>query len=271
VCYRCNEPRYKDMDNKKGPLTQLFVYRSITSWARYAFGRKSFAELARYHTSEDGRRGRASGEVNDIYDGELWKDMVTSDEVISSDPRNLILALCTDGVLAFSDNHSYSVWPIYITPYNLPQSARKRLGVTTLVGVIAGKKEEKANLDLQPVLQLVVDELNFLYMVGAEVHDAYTGEDFVMRAKLVHAISDLRGLQKITNMKSSPATYSCYCCWLKGHKIASKGKTIYPGNWRFLDDNHWLRPIACKFNLENCKDAANKCHWSGEHVHVYVL
>jgi hypothetical protein len=145
---------------------------------------------------------------------------------------------------------SYSVWPLYFTPYNFPHHVRRKLGVTTLLGVIAGKKDEKAKLDLQPFLQLIVDELNYMYVFGEEVYDAHKDEFFTLRVKLIQVISDYRGLQKITNLKLSPALHACLVCWLKGFKLVNSGKTVYPGNWTFLPEEHWLRCECYRNNID---------------------
>jgi hypothetical protein len=80
-------------------------------------------------------------------------------------------------------------------------------------------------------------------------------------------ISDYRGLQKMTNLKLSPAFYACIYCWEEGVKIAGTGKTIYPGNWRFLPPNHPLRAHLSKLKFRGISQPA--CD-PGMLVHRYI-
>jgi hypothetical protein len=110
----------------------------------------------------------------------------------SSEPRNLVVGLATDGFLPFSDDKKYSVWPLVFTPYNLPPSSRYKLGMTSCVGIIPGTHEADTKLDIQPFLEIFVDECNYLEAVGWQVHDAYEGNDFLCRVKLIQILSDYR-------------------------------------------------------------------------------
>jgi hypothetical protein len=109
---------------------------------------------------------------------------------------------------------------------------RYKLGVTTLIGVIPGTNRTDAKLDLQPILGIVADELDYLDKVGWEVLDVKTNTIFNCRCRLISVISDYRGLQKILNALGSPGKWACFECWLKALKLAARGKTIYPGAFR---------------------------------------
>ena len=54
-------------------------------------------------------------------DGEAWQDFVREYLDFTNDARNLLLGLATDGFNPFSEqNTKYSMWPVFVLPYNLP-------------------------------------------------------------------------------------------------------------------------------------------------------
>ena len=109
--------------------------------------------------------------------------------------------------------------------------------------MIPGTREKGAKLDLQPFIAILVDELLYLYHVGHLVYDSHTGTRFRCRARLVQAISDIRGEEKVLLVKSTPAFYGCFYCWIKGFHVCRK--TVYCGHHTALPLDHPLRaPLA---------------------------
>jgi hypothetical protein len=54
-------------------------------------------------------------------DGDAWKKFDMKHPEFATDPRNLMLGLATDGFNPFgSMSNLYSMWPVLVTPYNLP-------------------------------------------------------------------------------------------------------------------------------------------------------
>ena len=54
-------------------------------------------------------------------DGEAWQDLDRKHPTFVDDPRNLRLAVTTDGFNAFGNfSSTYSMWPVLVTPLNLP-------------------------------------------------------------------------------------------------------------------------------------------------------
>jgi Transposase family tnp2 len=241
----CDHPRRDD----SGRPYSTFTYHPISQWAATMFGNKMYAQHMLYHVSDEVKQAREDGKVYDIQHGETWDKMVLKDNRFTEEPRNIAGALCTDGITPFKDKMGFSIWPIFFTPYNVPQSLRYKMGITTLLGIVRGKRDKKADQDLYYVLEIVRDELNYLDVFGHEVWDAATNTTFTLRIKLIQLISDYRGLGKLVNMPLSPAVYACLFCWLEGFKI--QGKTIYEGSWRSLPAGHWLREICCRLNVSD--------------------
>ena len=56
-------------------------------------------------------------------DGEAWQDFNRKHPTFADDPGNLRLAVATDGFNPFGNfNSTYSMWPVLVTPLNLPPS-----------------------------------------------------------------------------------------------------------------------------------------------------
>ena len=186
-------------------------------------------------------------EITDIYDGFAYQDAM-ADRVFGGDGRNVMLGVATDGVQPFRDDDQYSVWPLVVTPYNLPPHLRYRLGVTTVLGIIWGKRSKKVKFDIQPYLDILVDELKYLNEVGWSVLDIHTKSKFTCRVRVIQVLSDLRGLEKVFDVPATPGRHACLWCWVKGYKACTpghQGKTIYPTALRVLPKDHALRaPLA---------------------------
>jgi Transposase family tnp2 len=110
----------------------------------------------------------------------------------AKEPRNLVLGMATDGFLPFSDDKKYSVWPLVFTTYNLPPSSRYKLGLTSCVGIIPGTHDPDTKVNIQPFLEIFVDECHYLEAIGWPVYDKYNDEHFTCRVKLLQIMSDYR-------------------------------------------------------------------------------
>jgi hypothetical protein len=56
-------------------------------------------------------------------DSDAWKALYNFDPKFAWDARNVRIGLATDGFTPFCDNAtSYSCWPVFAVPYNLPPS-----------------------------------------------------------------------------------------------------------------------------------------------------
>jgi hypothetical protein len=95
-----------------------------------------------------------------------------------------------------------------------------------------------------PVMELIVDELDHLDRVGFQVYDAHTKQNLVLHAKLLFFLSDLRGHQSFTTCSCSPAYRGCIKCWHRALGKAgrdSRGKMLYCPHFTLLPKDHPLR------------------------------
>jgi len=60
-------------------------------------------------------------ELSHPADGEAWKDFDRNYGWFAKDARNIRLGLATDGFNPFGKmSSSYSMWPVFLIPYNFP-------------------------------------------------------------------------------------------------------------------------------------------------------
>ena len=94
-------------------------------------------------------------------DAEAWSHFNCTHPSFSKELRNVRLSLCTDGFNLFGGLvTSYSNWPVFVTPYNLPLSMcmkRENLFVSLF---ISSPKSPRKRLDIY--LRPLIEELKFL-------------------------------------------------------------------------------------------------------------
>ena len=139
VCPSCGMSRWKIPKNSKKevknvPVKVMWYFSPIPRFERM-FRSKETSKLLTWH---DRKR-----EVNDLLqhpkDALSWKKIDNLWPEFGSEPRNLRLALSTDGVNPHGDLSSrYSCWPVMLVTYNLPPwlcMKRKFFMLTALISV----------------------------------------------------------------------------------------------------------------------------------------
>jgi hypothetical protein len=105
------------------------------------------------------------------------------------DPRNVRLAVATDGFTPFSINAApYSYWPVFVTALNLPPGVIMKSEYIFLALVVPGPEHpgKKLNILMQPL----VDELPSLWEGVDETWDASRKQKFKMRAAYLWSTHD---------------------------------------------------------------------------------
>ena len=82
----------------------------------------------------------------------------------------------------------YSLWPVFLTTYNLPPEMCMRKELLFMSILIPGPKHPKRSLDV--FLQPLIEELKELWSTGMHIYDCSTRTNFTMRAVLLWTISD---------------------------------------------------------------------------------
>jgi hypothetical protein len=80
---------------------------------------------------------------------EAWEALDRFDPEFARDPRSVRLGLWMDGFHPHNnDSSSYSCWPVFIMPYNLPPNKYLKQGFIFLALVILGPKEQKKQMNI---------------------------------------------------------------------------------------------------------------------------
>ncbi|XP_071707070.1 uncharacterized protein [Rutidosis leptorrhynchoides] len=224
-CRYCNEPRYKF---NKVPYLVL-TYMPIGERLKRLYMSEKTAKEMMWHFDHNTKEGCMSHPS----DGEAWKHFDETHPFFADEIRNVRLGLCTDG---FSPNNSnsnpYSLWPVFLTIYNLPPWMCAKDSYVQLSLVVPGRKSPGQNLDV--FLQPLIDELKELWDDGIEVYDAYRKQNFTMRAILLWTVSDFPAYAILSGWRTHGRLACPYCmgdtntfwlneggkpCWFDCHRI----------------------------------------------------
>jgi len=127
--------------------------------------------------SDDGKMGHPT-------DSRAWKHLDELYANFASDPRNVMLALFTDGFnLGAQISSWYSIWSVIVVPYNLPPWMCMDTANIMLSLLSPRPKAPGNNMDV--FLQPLIDELQMLWEVGVKTSDAYSQELFDMFGVLI--------------------------------------------------------------------------------------
>ena len=129
-------------------------------------------------------------------DGEAWKHFDRREATFAADSRNLRLALATDGFNPFGNmSMQYSMWPVLVTPLNLPPWECVNPANCFMCLLILGPKSLGKDFDLflEP---LIVDLLEL--WKGVSTFDACIGRKFHLRAAVLWCIHDFPALSTLS-------------------------------------------------------------------------
>jgi hypothetical protein len=102
-------------------------------------------------------------------DGDAWRALDNPDFV--TELRNVRIGLATNGFTPFGQMaSSYSCWPIFYIPYNLPPSLCLKYEFMFLCLIIPGPNHHGKKLNI--MLQHFIEELKVLWK-GVEAYDVF--------------------------------------------------------------------------------------------------
>ncbi|KAF8670090.1 hypothetical protein RHS04_08678, partial [Rhizoctonia solani] len=231
------------------------TYR-YTPILRYAFGsvkrqlksileRPGILEAINKHREYLRREGKPDNVLEDIQDGELWRNFQKGDTKFFENPHNIGLILMCDGFSPATRQGaaSYSMGAISMCIANLPPDLRNRPENKILVGVTPGPHEPNVDT-INNFLKPMVSELLELWKEGMSItHPDGTLE--VVFAALVACACNTPAARKVGGFPGTGARYPCTACWCshkefdrynkkfprrsrKEHKCASKAYKLLP-------------------------------------------
>ena len=168
TCPKCNEPRFK-----RGNIPRrTFHYLPLGPRLARSFGARDVSYLLQSH---GGERSASETEsvMNDIHDSPKWKEAFGHSGTFQGDPRGVALSLCLDSLNPWSKNKTnYSMWPIVLGQLNLPRRIRYHFANLILVGIIPSQVQGAEPKDLDPYLEVLVDEIIYLSRNQKKVKDS---------------------------------------------------------------------------------------------------
>lgn len=180
-------------------------------------------------------------------DSITWDLVNNKWESFATEPRNVILALSTDGFNPFSVLSSrYGCWPVMLVTFNLPPSLCMHKENIMLTLLIPGPKQPGNDMDVY--LQPLVEELQLLWYNEVEAYDAFIKTCFNLRAILLWTINDFPayGIRAGCSTKGKKACPLCgkstHHQWLPhSRKFAYMGhRTFLPPAYTYRGKNHGL-------------------------------
>jgi len=175
-------------------------------------------------------------------DLEAWKEFDRREPTFAADPRNLRLALATDGFNPFGImNTQYSMWPVLPTPLNLLPWECVNPANCFMSPLIPCPKSPGKDFDL--FLEPLIDELLELWE-GVSTLDACTGRKFDLRAAVLWCIHDFPALSMLSG-RTTKGYYACIHCDKDPLSQAIRNKLCYIGHRRYLPMTHkWRRSLV---------------------------
>nr|XP_017227781.1 PREDICTED: uncharacterized protein LOC108203380 [Daucus carota subsp. sativus] len=190
-CRICQASRWKLNKNGgelEGVPAKVLWYFPLIPRLRNLFKSAQTAKDLTWHHTERVKDDK----IRHPADSKTWKDVDQKWPEFASDPRNLRLALSSDGFNPFHGKGTdHSCWPVLLSIYNLPPWLCMKRRYIMLSLLISGLTQPGNDIDV--FLQPLIDDLQILWE-GKQVYDAYKKESFLLRAILLWTISDYPAL-----------------------------------------------------------------------------
>ncbi|KAL1222030.1 hypothetical protein V5N11_025489 [Cardamine amara subsp. amara] len=155
-CRFCRKPRYQETSGRVPIPYKRMWYLPITDRYKRLYTSQRTAEPMRWHGDH-----RQDGDITHPSDAEAWKHFQSLYPDFVYERRNVYLGLCIYGFNSFRKHRrKYSLWPVIVTPYNLPPSLCMRREFLFLSILVPGPDHPKRSLDV--FLQPLIYELQML-------------------------------------------------------------------------------------------------------------
>jgi hypothetical protein len=246
-CPICKASRWKDPEKKKIPEKVLRHFPLVPRLQRI-FAMKKTAQEARWHRSQ---RESKEKEMSHPADGEAWKEFDKAWPDFAKEQRNIRLGLATDGFNPFGNMRSaYSMWPIFVIPYNFPPWVCMEESNFMMALLIPGPKSPGKHFDV--FLEPLVDDLLTLWS-GVDTVDVVTGKSFKLQAAVLWCIHDYPALSTLSG-RTTKGYFACLHCDKNPLSYSIRSKLCYIGHCRFLPRRHRLRTNNLYASVHESKD-----------------
>ncbi|KAH7850929.1 hypothetical protein Vadar_004698 [Vaccinium darrowii] len=175
-----------------------------------------------------------------VDDRQEWKDFDERFPDFAADPRNVRLGMAIDGFNPFGNmSTSYSMWPVFMVPYNLPQWKCMKEAFCFMSLLIPGPSAIGRDIDIY--LRPLIDELKEWWENGMQTYDSSRGQTFTMRACVLWTTNDFP-TYGIMSGWSTKGYLACPICNWDISSVGLRSKIGYLGARRYLPEHHvWRR------------------------------
>jgi hypothetical protein len=233
-CPVCKLSRWKDPERKKIPQ-EVLRHFPLAPWLKRLFATKESSEEAQWHKK---KRQFSEKEMSHPGDGKAWSDFDEEYPDFAKHARNIRLGLATDGFNPFSEKNSkYSMWSVFLIPYNLPPWACMRESNFMMALLIPGPTCPGKDFDV--FLEPLIEDLLDLWK-GVRTIDARTSKPFNLRATVLWCIHDYPALSTLSG-RTTKGYFACIHCDRHPLSYRLRSKIGYFGHYRFLPKGHCLR------------------------------
>ncbi|GJW51079.1 uncharacterized protein Tco_0092430 [Tanacetum coccineum] len=261
-CKVCGHSLYKKGGRNNVPNLVLTCFPIAPRLQRMYMSKKMSKEMTWHHDHKTD-----SNKMVHPSDGKAWKHFDSTHPTFSKEIRNVRLGLCTDG---FNPNNSnsnpYSLWPVFLTIYNLPPWMSLKDAHVKLSLVIPGRKNPGQNLDV--FLQPLIKELKTLWNDGVETYDAYRKNNFNMKATLLWTVSDFPAYAMLSGWSTHGKLACPYCMGnVDSFQLHNGGKPCwFDCHRRFLPARHPYRRDRKGFLAQKSVFAGPPPHLTGTEI-----
>ncbi|XP_076952859.1 uncharacterized protein LOC143626766 [Bidens hawaiensis] len=238
VCSFCGSSRWKvhesspedEVSVPKKKASKILRWFPLKPRLQRLFMSSKLSNLMKWHHIERLKYGK----LRHPADALVWKNFDEKFPEFANDPRNVRLALSSDGFNPFRTmNVAHSIWPVFVIPYNLPPWLVMKQPNIILSLIIPGPKGpgNKTDVYMQPLIK----ELKELWEDGINTFDASTKQYFQLKAAVISTISDFPGYANLSGW-STKGELACPVC---GFDTDSKW-LIYGRKWCYMCHRRWL-------------------------------
>ena len=242
-CKFCQKPRFQETSGRVPVPYKRMWYLPLTERLKRLYQSERTTGTMRWHAEHS-----TDGQITHPSDAKAWKHFQSTYPEFAYERRNVYIGLSTDGFSPFGKHgRQYSIWPVILTPYNLPPNLCMRREFLFLSILVPGPEHLKRSLDV--FLQPLIYELKLLWEHGARTYDVSCKENFQMRTVLMWTISDFPAYGMLSGWATHGRLSCPYCqdntdafqlkhgrktCWFDCHR-------------RFLPHDHPYRKSTTLF------------------------
>jgi hypothetical protein len=164
-CLKCGKSRFVEVINADGEEVMMEIadkqlcYMPLTPRLKQLFISKKTTLHMRWHKEGECENNNVMVHLSD---GEAWKALNNFGLDFVRDARNARIGLATDGFTPFTESVvSYSCWPVFAIPYNLPPTLCMKYEHVFLCIIIPGPDNPGPQQNM--MMQQLIEELKQLW------------------------------------------------------------------------------------------------------------